>query len=1308
MRQQLLFRRIFATLMLLCAFSAISWAYDFMVDGIYYSKGSSTVQVTSRSNLYTGSYTGSVTIPSTVTYSGKEYEVTGIEGHAFTGCTDLTSISLPKSLKTIGTYAFFGCSSLTSITIPEGVTKISEKTFMWCTQLVTVNLPKSLKTIEEGAFYKCTSLKSITIPMAVESIGKEAFLYCPLKEVYVKCLTPPTLNTNVFSITMGCCLYVPKKAYGLYLSSAWDDVFSSIKTIDKCATTLCFPKDVYRYTYAWASYDEIYSSYPIKEDIYADVVSEYGDTLSFNDISISMFYRSSDPDVVSISRQYYEAVNRAFYTMTIHNRIGNATITGYFAGNDDYEASSGSCEVYFSKIKSSVTFPQKEFKWTADRFGWSNIDIFQWDDLPEYDGRYHPLYKPVATLKWNGRSLSKEGLLTYTCDNPNVAEIDSKTGRLIRVRPGTATITATYSGNLYVEGSSASYTLNVAIADEDLYIEKDLTAQFSTDWRNWTGATGATSTQFAPLVKTNDGRRVQLCERYDSESATVGTVLKRRLTGLPNGTYRIELYGAAASTAERDSNVVYNMLFYEGDTTVVYLYANTPSTQISKYIPIHWATSLTEVTTAVFDEVQVTDGTMEIGMCSELNCTNWHLIQIKGITQMVNTEELHADVLRQAQAALEDETYACITGEERTALEQAIADNTTVSERTATAFLTAINALETATATFKAAKEKYETITTSYTISLSSSPVEGGSVTGAGSYEEGNTVTVTATANAGYQFVQWIENGAQVSTDATYSFTATADRSLTAMFEEQIIDDHIYIETDLTAQFTADWQNWTGATGYTSTEFAPLVATNDGREVQVCERYDGSSATEGTVFKRTLTGLTNGIYRIELYGAAASTKGRDGHIDSEMTEADEGNETAVYLYAHTPSTQIAKYIPVHWATSFTEVATAVLDEVEVTDGTLEIGMYSEKKFTNWHVVQIKGITALVDAKELHSNMLRQALAALYDETYACITGEERTALALAIVENTDISEHTAEAYQAAISALENAIKVYADAKVQYEAFAAAKRMVEDRSYPYAAEYKRTAAEAAAVATAGSAAEATGMKEALFAAWRQYAESSALLEGIEGSSDVTATYIKNPRAEEEIDGAVWQMVMAEGTSGGIKILGDQSWTDGNGNSEHRYFDGGNWFASAWDVTFKQDISLPAGRYQLTALGRSELDVAMTLFAGEATAEMAHHSTTGGLFNRGWEQTSVEFELKEPATLSIGVRGVTSVVHNWMSFSDFRLVQFPLSMTGIRLTPAPSLSQRGEGESIYDLSGRRIENGQLPKGIYIVNGKKVMIK
>ena len=62
-------------------------------------------------------------------------------------------------------------------------------------------------------------------------------------------------------------------------------------------------------------------------------------------------------------------------------------------------------------------------------------------------------------------------------------------------------------------------------------------------------------------------------------------------------------------------------------------------------------------------------------------------------------------------------------------------------------------------------------------------------------------------------------------------------------------------------------------------------------------------------------------------------------------------------------------------------------------------------------------------------------------------------------------------------------------------------------------------------------------------------------------------------------------------------------------------------------------------------------------------MAHIGNTGGLFNRGWEQSSVEFELTTGATVGIGVRGVTPAYHNWMSFSDFRLVQFPGDDTGV---------------------------------------------
>ena len=68
---------------------------------------------------------------------------------------DRTSITIPSSVTSIGSYAFYNCSSLTSITIPSSVTSIGSY-----------------------AFYNCSSLTSITIPNSVTSIGRDAFGYC--------------------------------------------------------------------------------------------------------------------------------------------------------------------------------------------------------------------------------------------------------------------------------------------------------------------------------------------------------------------------------------------------------------------------------------------------------------------------------------------------------------------------------------------------------------------------------------------------------------------------------------------------------------------------------------------------------------------------------------------------------------------------------------------------------------------------------------------------------------------------------------------------------------------------------------------------------------------------------------------------------------------------------------------------------------------------------------------------------------------------------------------------------------------------
>jgi len=72
-----------------------------------------------------------------------------------------------------------------------------------------------------------------------------------------------------------------------------------------------------------------------------------------------------------------------------------------------------------------------------------------------------------------------------------------------------------------------------------------------------------------------------------------------------------------------------------------------------------------------------------------------------------------------------------------------------------------------------------------FSVSTSSSPTAGGTTTGGGTYNSGQSVTVTAAANSGYSFVNWTEGGTQVSTSASYTFTISANKTLVANFAQQ-------------------------------------------------------------------------------------------------------------------------------------------------------------------------------------------------------------------------------------------------------------------------------------------------------------------------------------------------------------------------------------------------------------------------------------------------------------------------------------------------------------------------------------------
>ena len=161
---------------------------ELIIPEFYYNDSNQRVYLTGIDNGVFEDNTNltSVSIPNSVTSIGYS---------AFEGCTGLTSITIPNSVTSMGHSVFNNCSSLTSITFEQGcqISNISGVLFMGCSSLTNIVIPNSVTSIGDSAFRDCSSLTSITIPDSVTSIGRGAFYNC-------SSLTSITIPNGVTSI----------------------------------------------------------------------------------------------------------------------------------------------------------------------------------------------------------------------------------------------------------------------------------------------------------------------------------------------------------------------------------------------------------------------------------------------------------------------------------------------------------------------------------------------------------------------------------------------------------------------------------------------------------------------------------------------------------------------------------------------------------------------------------------------------------------------------------------------------------------------------------------------------------------------------------------------------------------------------------------------------------------------------------------------------------------------------------------------------------------------------------------------------
>lgn len=143
--------------------------------------------------------------------------------------TGVETISLPKSLRSIGYSTFWGCRCLKNIVLPDAVRRIEKMTFENCENLQSIILPAQLNVIEEWAFKNCNKLTEIHIPPMVETIGSSVFEDCTnLKDLYVYIANANdiSINMNTFSCWNTATLHVPSFGYSLYYwNTQWSQFY---------------------------------------------------------------------------------------------------------------------------------------------------------------------------------------------------------------------------------------------------------------------------------------------------------------------------------------------------------------------------------------------------------------------------------------------------------------------------------------------------------------------------------------------------------------------------------------------------------------------------------------------------------------------------------------------------------------------------------------------------------------------------------------------------------------------------------------------------------------------------------------------------------------------------------------------------------------------------------------------------------------------------------------------------------------------------------------------------------------------------
>jgi len=788
----------------------------------------------------------SISIPNSVTTIGSD---------AFAGCNKLTSVSIPNSVTSIGNNMFFNCSALTSVEIPTSVNSIGESAFYYCTSLSSVSIPASVRSIGNSAFYYCRSLVSIYANSSTPAnitLGSNVFysapttckLYVPtgFKLLYAAAsqwsafsnITETTSNSVSVSINpstagsvigSGSCL----KGSSCILTATPVTGYAFVNWINNRGNIISNSANI---TFTAIQDTSLIANFELSTKI-RNIITIAGPPAGGTVSGSGNYYTGTTRTVTATVNKGYTFANWTNNKGTILSTLPgftfpltqDTTLTANFTAykytvnatanlSEGGNVTGGGIYNYGSTITvSAIPNTCYEFKnWTNNKgyvvstspsvtFTLGNdttltAKFVRTYDFADADGLYYKISSPTSA---------------YVCSrSPNVGHYNSAV---------TIPSTVTYKDTSYhvtAIGDSAFYDCRGL---ESISIPNSVTS--IGNWAFYDCFNLASITIPDSVTSIGNGA-------FNQCSKITSITIPNTITSIANGVFG-GCSGLTSITIPNSVTSIGNSVFYAcNKLTTIAIPSSVTSIEEYAFYNCTGLTAISIPSSVTFI------GTLAFAYSTKLasinvdsNNPNYSssdgVLFNKSFTSLIQYPAGKSNTsytIPSTVTSVGDYTFDHVTALLSVTIPNSVSSmgntvffsarlNSVSSNNTTPGLIKLVNNtfgyFSTATCTLyvpTGSKTLYATASQwkafanivelpLYAITVSANISTGGNVNGVGSYLSGNQCTISAVPNTGYSFANWTENGTVVSTDASYTFTVTANRTLVANFTENNAGDYI-------------------------------------------------------------------------------------------------------------------------------------------------------------------------------------------------------------------------------------------------------------------------------------------------------------------------------------------------------------------------------------------------------------------------------------------------------------------------------------------------------------------------------------